>query len=976
MNFDESVLEGPGLTWHKAYLLAKACELSYETNPQKVHDVLSASWQMAPRVFSFGNTQGFTAVGNKVAIVAFRGTQGLSDWGSNLRIPSAAHPANGGRVHSGFLAQWQAAEDEVNATLARLNGTRSIWITGHSLGGAVGLMAAIAQSGGNLDGLVTFGQPRALKRDAARAAAALFGDRYVRLVNNRDIVARIPISYTHTGGLIQFDGQGNLKQGRAQAEGRLESSQTEIDNGPGELTDEEEAQIEAFFRASNIGPDGRRQTDTGHELEGQIPLIADHRIGEYVKLTNAHAFPAESRRPGRSEAPSAARSSTSESSASTASAQSLTRLGSTYDGAVHRAAQRWQSHLESSDPSGRRAESAIPSGDTDSLAERHLEGARGGITPLTPDGRALEAIVRADLRPAYYIHRDKVMMAGVDNPSEIFVSGAGFEELALLQKNRPILEQMATGVARIDIFGFSGTNVGTGWVVEDGRTLITNRHVAELFVQGDARFGWEIFPGIRVEANTLAQIQTIPSDIGGRDRPFDVKIESVLYVAGANEPDFAILELSQALETQLEFADVPAEPEDPIAVVGYPAEDTRDNDQVLMKMCFGDIYDVKRLAPGKVTFGGNGINEIFHDASTLGGNSGSPIFDMNAKVVGLHFAGTENVRNYAIPGHVVQAALSSLRSGIHLGTPSTGAALVEDATEAPASSFSDRNGYDAAFLGTDIPLPVAESDELKAQLAQLVDGSGIELKYRNFSVVQNGARRLPMVTAVNIDGTRLRRIPRSDSWKIDRRLANGDQVGNLLYKHNPLDRGHMVRRLDPCWAPDGASDELVAQAQSDTYFYTNAAPQHEDLNQKDWVGLEDYVLDSAEDFGFKASVFTGPVFSDADRPLLRQVGAEDIAIPEEFWKVVVMRDAESGDLVALGYVLSHGPMISSLLKAEFVLGDYKTYQVPIRLIAEKTGLSFGSLSSVDPLDTSEPTESMQFSTSVRRITGPGSISFK
>ena len=41
---------------------------------------------------------------------------------------------------------------------------------------------------------------------------------------------------------------------------------------------------------------------------------------------------------------------------------------------------------------------------------------------------------------------------------------------------------------------------------------------------------------------------------------------------------------------------------------------------------------------------------ILHDCSTLGGNSGSPLIDLEThKVIGLHFGGIEKNANFAIP---------------------------------------------------------------------------------------------------------------------------------------------------------------------------------------------------------------------------------------------------------------------------------------------------------------------------------------
>ena len=59
----------------------------------------------------------------------------------------------------------------------------------------------------------------------------------------------------------------------------------------------------------------------------------------------------------------------------------------------------------------------------------------------------------------------------------------------------------------------------------------------------------------------------------------------------------------------------------------------------------------------------------------------------------------------------------------------------------------------------------------------------------------------------------------------------------------------------------------------------------------------------------------------------------------------------TGALHATGYVLSQGRMIRDLTEAAFVLGAYRTYQLPIRQIEAATGLDFGdALRDADPLD--------------------------
>src|SRR5262249_6487055 len=92
-----------------------------------------------------------------------------------------------------------------------------------------------------------------------------------------------------------------------------------------------------------------------------------------------------------------------------------------------------------------------------------------------------------------------------------------------------------------------------------------------------------------------------------------------------------------------------------IVAVGYPALDPR-NDAALQDKIFGGVYYVKRLQPGvvreraKVRSFENQVNAMTHDASTLGGNSGSAVIDVDTgEVVALHFAGEYLKANYAVP---------------------------------------------------------------------------------------------------------------------------------------------------------------------------------------------------------------------------------------------------------------------------------------------------------------------------------------
>jgi endonuclease G len=268
--------------------------------------------------------------------------------------------------------------------------------------------------------------------------------------------------------------------------------------------------------------------------------------------------------------------------------------------------------------------------------------------------------------------------------------------------------------------------------------------------------------------------------------------------------------------------------------------------------------------------------------------------------------------------------------------------------------YSDRKGYDPDFLGSGskrVESP-ALSGELIARASTNGDATaepGHLLPYHHYSVVLNKGRRLAFFTAVNIDGSLSRRLKREpDRWVFDPRVPADDQTGEPVYEHNKLDRGHLVRRLDPAW---GDSPAVVKIANDDTFHFTNCTPQHKDFNENKatWAGVEDYVLDNADTIDFRASVFSGPVFAEDDDDY------RGVKLPRQFWKVVVMVKKDE-QLSATGYLLSQEALLEQPLErvatAEFSYGAYRTFQVPVTRVEGLTGLSFGELSKLDPLRSS------------------------
>lgn len=516
-----------------------------------------------------------------------------------------------------------------------------------------------------------------------------------------------------------------------------------------------------------------------------------------------------------------------------------------------------------------------------------------------------------------------------------------------LEPHRKRINAVVASVGRVEFRFHRMPWGGTGWMIDE-KIMVTNRHVAELVAESD-RAG-----GFRFKASAIGRPYEAKIDYleeKGVALSKEAKLAQVRFIAALSQPDIALFEvepgdaftlpppipLGTAKKIKLGMD---------VGVVGYPADDPDRNDPDRIAAYFGDIFDVKRFAAGEVTqVPEDGV--IMHDATTLGGNSGSVVFDLTSgDAVGLHFAGEYKVGNFAVDADTVKKVLKGLKTVVAVGSVET---EKRDSTHKP-DFFKGRDGYNANFLGKahEVALPGLGTLDKDAAEATEADGAKTRvLNYRHFSLQFSKSRKVPIFTAVNIDGEQSRRVKRGDDqWCQDLRLPKEMQLGEKDYGRRVIDRGHMVRREDPVW---GGADEAL-EANFDTFHYTNAAPQHADLNQRanSWQGLENFILENSRTKGLKVSVFTGPVLrkddpSDPDYPGLGP-------IPREFWKIVVAIDAETDKLYATGFVLSQGKMIADFTEA-IVFGDWNSYQVPISMIAKATGLNLAQLEKVDTMGT-------------------------
>lgn len=289
-----------------------------------------------------------------------------------------------------------------------------------------------------------------------------------------------------------------------------------------------------------------------------------------------------------------------------------------------------------------------------------LESVATGRRPTPAQERALEAIVLPDLRPAALIQGGTYRLT----------------HRLWLHLNadavRSQLETVIRSIGRVEVPDHPTLPyAGTGFVVGEG-LLMTNRHVAEIFARGLGRRGLVFAPGRTAGIDFLREHPAAPA---APQPTLFLRVNRVEMI----HPywDMALLRVDglPPAQAQLTLATVPPEGlvGRQVVVIGYPARDPR-NDSRVQDDVFDSLYSVKRLQPGlarerkPVGSYGNRVSALTHDCSTLGGNSGSAVVDVETgQVVGLHFAGEYLLENYAVPAYALAADPRVVEAGVRFG---------------------------------------------------------------------------------------------------------------------------------------------------------------------------------------------------------------------------------------------------------------------------------------------------------------------
>ncbi len=148
-----------------AWLMAEMSRIAYlkfEEDLSVLEEALKEGRFEVVGIFNAQGTQAFLArrAADKMAVLAFRGTEKdrIEDILTDLNA-RFYHDKKGAKIHNGFYKAFQAVESDIRQKVKPLN-DHSLYVTGHSLGGALALMATRALNSDNLAACYTFGSPR------------------------------------------------------------------------------------------------------------------------------------------------------------------------------------------------------------------------------------------------------------------------------------------------------------------------------------------------------------------------------------------------------------------------------------------------------------------------------------------------------------------------------------------------------------------------------------------------------------------------------------------------------------------------------------------------------------------------------------------------------------------------------------------------------------------------------------------------
>ena len=269
--------------------LTRCAETAYQTREQMAASIPQLGFSRH-EIVSEGSAKAVVMIEGDEAVIAFEGTNGvddIGDWFANIDTSRTQIPE--GTVHGGFLRHYNRVSAQVRKILAESK-VSHVWITGHSLGGAMAVLCALdLERGGGVvvRGVMTFGQPLLLVPACARVVNQTLSGRHLRIINEADVVPCVAPGFRGGGSYVWFqDGKptygGPTMRAFAAEDGTIVEDDEEAE-GPTPLTEAEFKEKKQRVKAQFAPP------PPGEPINAQaMPSVTDHNMDHYVEAIRTH----------------------------------------------------------------------------------------------------------------------------------------------------------------------------------------------------------------------------------------------------------------------------------------------------------------------------------------------------------------------------------------------------------------------------------------------------------------------------------------------------------------------------------------------------------------------------------------------------------------------------------------------------------------------------------------------------------------
>ena len=161
-------------------------------------------------------------------------------------------------------------------------------------------------------------------------------------------------------------------------------------------------------------------------------------------------------------------------------------------------------------------------------------------------------------------------------------------------------------------------------------------------------------------------------------------------------------------------------------------------------------------------------------------------------------------------------------------------------------------------------------------------------------------------------------VSRTNNFRKDSLVTSGT-ASKADYWYSGYDRGHLAPSADFRWSKT---------ALSESYFYSNMAPQLPDLNREKWAELENTIREYVIENKMQVYAVTGGILHDSLPRMLNKGRENTVSIPSFFYKVILDNFNHRG----IGFVMPNGNCNYPIM----------SYAVSIDSVEALTGLNFFS----------------------------------